>query len=72
MKKENYYQLLYLMSALLVVGFFGRLGGDYYQYNPMSTSAPFYVNILMRALEYLLPAALIFLAGVICKKRYSK
>ena len=74
MKKENIYKFLYLLSALLVVGFAIGTGVDIYKYNTGSYlgSAPLYVYILVNAIEYLLPSLAFFIAGLICKKKFAK
>lgn len=72
MKKENYWKFLYILSVLLIVGFVIRLGADLIKYNPVATSAPFYIYIIERAVEFVLPAMLVFIAGIICRKKFSK
>ena len=72
MKKENYYKLIWGISALLVVGFAIRLGADYYKYDPITTSAPFYTYIIVRAFEFILPSILTFIAAAICKRKFTK
>ena len=72
MKKENYYKFMYGISALLLLGFAIRLGVDYYKYDPLTTSAPFYVNIILRSLEFILPSMIAFAVGIICKKKFAK
>ena len=73
-KKENIYKFLYLVAALLVVGFAIDTGVDIYKYNSGGYlgSAPLYVYILVNAIEYLLPGSAFFVAGVICKKKFPK
>lgn len=48
MKKENYYKIMYAISLLLFLGFILNLVIDYIKYDPIITSAPFYVNIIIR------------------------
>ena len=72
MKKENYYKFIWVLSALLLLGFAIRLGVDYYKYDPITTSAPFYACIIIRALEYLLPSIILFIVGIICKRKFTK
>ena len=74
MKKENIYKFLYILSALLVVGFAIALGVDTYKYNTGGYlgSAPLSVYILVNAIEYLLPSLAFFIAGLICKKKFAK
>lgn len=70
MKKENIYKFLYLISAMLVVAFAIRTMVDYLKYDPISNSAPFYIFVIARGIEYLLPGAIAFVAGMIAKKKF--
>lgn len=72
MKKENVHKLLYGICILLLVGFAVRLGADYLKYDGMNGSAPFYVFLLQRAVEFLIPCIIAFIGGNIAKKKYSK
>jgi len=73
-KKENVYKFLYIVAALLVVGFAIAFGVDAYKYNTGGYwgSAPLYAYALVDAVEYILPSLAFFLAGLICKKKYAK
>ena len=74
MKKENIYKFLYIVAALLVVGFTIAFGVDAYKYNTGGYlgSAPLYLYILVNAIEYLLPSLAFFIAAIICKKKFAK
>ena len=74
MKKENIYKFLYIVATLLVVGFTIGTGVDIYKYNSGGYlgSAPLSVYILINAVEYLLPSLAFFIAGLICKKKFTK
>ena len=74
MKKENIYKFLYIVAALLVVGFAIAFGVDAYTYSTGGYlgSAPLYVYALVDAVEYLLPSLAFFIAGLICKKKFVK
>ena len=72
MKKEKYYKFMWIMSVLFVLGFAIRLGIEYYKYDPITTSAPFYACIIIRTLEYLLPSIILFIVGIICKRKFTK
>ena len=74
MKKENIYKFLYIVAALLVVGFAIAFGVDAYKYNTSGYlgSAPLYAYALVNAVEYLLPSLGFFIAGLICKKKFAK
>lgn len=69
-KKENIYKLLYLISIFLIVGFSIRLGMDYLKYNNTNNSAPFYVFVIKRVIEFILPSIIAFVAGKVMKKKY--
>ena len=71
MKKENIYKFLYIVAALLIVGFSIAFGVDAYKYNTGGYlgSAPLYVYALVDVVEYLLPSLAFFIAGLICKKK---
>ena len=74
MKKENWYKFLFVISALLVVGFAIAFGVDVYKYNTGGYlgSAPLYAYALVDAVEYLLPSIIIFVVALICKKKFAK
>lgn len=72
MKKKNIYQFLYAISVFLLLGFWIRLGIDYAKYNKFTNSAPFYLFIIERAIEFLLPSVIIFIVARITKKKYNK
>ena len=72
MKKENIYKFLYVVSMFLVIGFTIRLGVDYFKYDNMSNSAPFYAFIIERVIEFLIPSIIVFIVAKVVKKKYSK
>ena len=71
MKKENWYRLLYTCSALLILGFFIRVGTDYVQYDTSGTSFPFNWFIVVRLVQFILPSVIIFIIGKVLKKKYN-
>ena len=70
MKKE-WYNIFYVVSAFLAIGFCIVLGVDYATYDTAVNSAPFYVFILARAFTFLLPCAVFFIVAGICKQRFE-
>ena len=74
MKKENWHKFLFVISALLVVGFAIAFSVDAYKYNTggFLGSAPLYAYALVDAVEYLLPSAIAFVAALICRKKFAK
>jgi len=72
MKKEHFYKFLYAVSIFLIIGFAIRLGVDYFKYDTYSNSAPFYVFIIERVAEFIIPSIIIFIIAKIAKNKYSK
>ena len=58
------------LSVVLVITFIVLNIIDYVNYNPMVTSAPYYVNLLVNALFLLIPAVIVFIIGIIIEKRH--
>lgn len=67
MKKQNVCKFLYIISALLLLGFFIRLGVDYSSYK--FYSAPFYFYFIIRVIEFIVPSSIIFAIAKITEKR---
>lgn len=72
MKKENIYKFLYIVSIILIIGFIIRLGVDWFKYDIINNSVPFYVYIIERAIEFILPSIIIFIFARITKKKYNE
>lgn len=68
MDRKNIYKLFYGAVLLLILGFCVRVGADFFEYN-VSNSAPFYIYVIMRGLEFLLPGLVLFLAAGVVKKK---
>ena len=66
---KKIYKYLYLVSLFMVCAFIILTIIDYSNYNPFSTSAPFYADILLRAVEFLLPAFVFTCIAYIYKKK---
>lgn len=62
------YSILYIASALVGIGFVVRLTADYFVHYKFG-SAPFYVYVLERGIEFLLPAAVLLVIGLILQKK---
>lgn len=71
MIKERIPMFLYFLSAGLVLGFIIRLIADYVCDYPYG-SAPFYVYILVRFIEFIVPAILFFIAARIVYKKQNQ
>lgn len=65
------YKILYGISIILLICFCVFIGIDYSNYDPIVTSAPFSTNILLRGVEFLIPSIIIFVIGIILKKKNS-
>lgn len=72
MKKENIYKILYAISIILIIGFAIILGIDYYKYDNINNSAPFYSFIIVRILEFIVPSIIVFTIGKVLKNKHSK
>ena len=68
MKKENIYKFLYAVSIFLIIVFTIRLGVDYFKYNNLNNSAPFYTFIIIRMVEFIIPSIIVFIIGKVMKK----
>lgn len=56
MEKKKYNKLFYTISVILVIAFLIRLTVDYLKYDLTEHYVPFYVYILVRTVEFLLPS----------------
>ena len=72
MKKKNIHKFLFIISALLILGFAIHTIVDAYRYDSMLTSFPFYAFVIVHAVEYLLPSLIVFIAALIVKKEVCK
>lgn len=71
MKKGSIYKLLYFCSIILVFGFGVRIIADYFKYNE-SYSSPFYITLIVRVIEFVVPAIILFLGTTVLKRYKSK
>ena len=72
MQKKNIYKLLYTISILLIIAFVIILGVDYFKYDNLNSSTPFYVFVITRIVEFIIPSIVIFIIGTTMKNKYSK
>ena len=56
----------------MVLGFCFHLWMDWLQYDPIASSAPFWVWILAEAVLWLIPAVLAFAAGWVSKEKITR
>lgn len=67
--KNKLYMILYSISLMLVVGFLITIVIDYKNYDPISTSAPFYAVILIRFAQFLLLSIVLAIFAIILKHK---
>lgn len=70
--KKKIIKICNLVDVILVIAFVVKSIFDYVHYNPIATSAPYYVNILVNAIYFLLPALLIFVLSLVLKKSIKR
>lgn len=68
MFKKYLSTILFVLSALLTVAFAALLLRDYCVVYPYG-SAPFYLYIIVRAVEFLLPAAISLTIAIVLKNK---
>lgn len=68
MKKKNIQRICNVLSIILIVAFVFKTIINYFQYDALINSAPFYVWIITNALFLIIPALLIFILGYIIGK----
>ena len=72
MKKENIYKFLYAISIVLIICFVITSGVDFFRYDDILGSAPFYAYVIVRAIEFVVPSIVVFIVGLFCKKKYKE
>lgn len=61
--------ILTFISLILILGFIYTLDIDWLNYYSDSFSAPFYVNVIVRGIEFLIPSVLLIVVSVIMFKK---
>ena len=72
MKRKTLCKVLYILAALLLVGCGICLGVDYHRYSTTLNSAPFTVWVLVRVIEFCLPAQIVFLIAYLLERKDKK
>ena len=72
MEKTNIHKFLYVIAALLFLGFGISFGVDAINYNDYMGSAPLYVYAIIRAVEFLVPSIVVFVIALFIRKRIQK
>ena len=70
-KRRVIAEMLYVFAVLFVIGFGILLWKDYTVHYPYG-SAPFYLYVIERTIELLVPAVLCLTAGIAIKRRSTK
>lgn len=70
MKRETISKICHSISIILVIVFIVKSVVDYFQYSSTLNSAPFYVWVLVNALYLMVPSVMIFIIGVIVRKKH--
>jgi len=68
-KRKTVSKVLFIISALLLIAFVVETCIDYGNYNSMLNSAPFSVFILVNAIMFILPSAILAIIGFIIKRK---
>ena len=63
---------LLIMSIIFALAFIGFTAYDIYIYNTTVNSAPLYVFILARAVEFIVPAVALYIVSRVLKKKLFK
>ena len=64
--------VLFFVSLLLILGFMVILNLDWITYYSNYPSAPFYVYIIVRSLEFLLPSIILIIVGIVLLLKNKK
>ena len=69
MNKLKFSKICNLISTILILIFLIKTIIDYINYSTILTSAPFYVFIIVNTIYFLIPSLIIFIIGIIIKKK---
>ena len=69
MKKINGVRVCYTLSVMLFLGFIINTIVDYSRYNSTLNSAPFYLWVLVNMLCFIVPAIIVFIVGLVIRKK---
>ena len=72
MSRETVSKVLFTISALLLIAFVIMTCIGYGNYNSMLNSAPFYVFMLVNAIEFILPSVILAIIGFIVKRKSNQ
>ena len=69
MKRINRTKVCYGSSVLLVIGFIVNTIIDYSRYNSTLNSVPFYLQTIVNAICFIVPAIIVLVVGFVIKKK---
>lgn len=67
--KKNLSRIFYFVSTILVAAFVIKSIVDYSHYSNTLNSAPFYVWVMVNALYFIIPAIVVFVVGIVMRKK---
>ena len=67
--KKRISKISFILFILLLALFIVFITIDYVNYNSILTSFPFYTNIIVRGIEFLLPSVVCFIISFILRKK---
>lgn len=69
MDRKKISRICNVISIALVIAFAVKCAVDYAAYSPVTTSAPFSLWVEVNAFLFLLPAILVFVIGIVLRKK---
>ena len=69
MKKKSFQRICNIISIIMAIAFVIKTIINYFQYDVMVNSAPFYVWIITNAIFLIAPALIVFFIGYIVGKK---
>lgn len=72
MKNNNISKICNITCIILLLVFIIKSLIDYINYNPINTSAPYYVFLIINAFYFLLPLIIVFIIGIVVKNLILK
>ena len=72
MNKVKIIQVCNIVAFIMALSFVLKVARDAFVYTTTLNSAPFYIWIIVDAVYYLLPGAVVFLVGCLVKRRLKQ
>lgn len=64
---KNICKFLYIFVLFLIITFIIIITVDYFKYDNVNNSAPFYLYIIIRTIEFIIPSIILFTTSKIIK-----